>query len=324
MHGTVAEREAVGRGARAATPRGAHAEQPEPDPARDPVGLLAGQAAHRLPDLVPVRHGRMLASPFAFFRGSAAVMAADLARTPSSGLTVQLCGDAHVANFGMFGSPERRQVFDLNDFDETYPGPWEWDVKRLLTSVEIAGRHRGMRPKDRLTAVRAGGEAYRTAMTQFAAMGDLEVWYASLDSQALLDRLDGHLRPHAVREVESSVRRMTTRDRFQAQGKLTAVVEGERRIVHQPPLIVPIEHLTADPEVLAGQVDQVRRLLAEYPRTLSPGHEHLVAQYSYQHVARKVVGVGSVGARAWMVLLVNARSRLHGWVCAFEVACRGV
>lgn len=303
VHHTVQQRIDRGRAARAAAPRGTQADLPEPGPARDPVSLLEEQAADRLPELVPVRHGRMLASPFAFYRGAALLMAADLAGAPRSGLTAQLCGDAHLANFGMFGSPERRQVFDINDFDETAPGPWEWDVKRLLTSVEIAGRHRGFRPRERRAAVLAGAEAYRTATEQFAAMGNLEVWYASLGSQELLDRLDGHLGPRSVRAVERSVTKLTTRDRFQAQGRLTEVVDGERRIVHQPPLVVPIEQLLGETDLVDAAVAEVRGVLAEYPRTLTGGHERLFAQYEYVHLARKVVGVGSVGTRAWVVLL---------------------
>src|SRR4051794_27457308 len=235
-----------GKAMRASVPRGEHAAwAPAPDRA-DPVELLRSQEASRLPELLPIRYGRMLASPFEFFRGAALIMAADLAATPSTGWCVQLCGDAHLSNFGLFGTPERRLAFDLNDFDETHPGPWEWDVKRLATSVVVAGRERGFSAARRREAVVATVSSYRTAMREFAAMGALEVWYALLDSEALFARYRAELDRRGARGTGARRPKGRTGATSQASAKLTHVVDGEPGIIGAPPLIVPIEELAQD------------------------------------------------------------------------------
>jgi len=269
---------------------------------RDPVGLLEQQDANRIPELVPVRHGRMLVSPFAFFRGAALPMAADLATMPRTGLTVQLCGDAHVSNFGVFGSPERRLVFDLNDFDETLPGPFEWDVRRLVASTAVAGRESGFGRKQRRKVALATARFYRETMAEFAALPIMEVWYARLDIEDRLADLRSSMSKKQVKGVEGQIARARTRDSMQALRKLTTVVDGERRFVADPPLIVPLEDLEAD-----VPVDEVYRALhtvvGQYARTLLPDRRALLERFRVSRVARKVVGVGSVGTRAWVILL---------------------
>jgi uncharacterized protein (DUF2252 family) len=268
----------------------------------DPVDVLSAQAESRLPELVPIRHGRMMASPFAFYRGAAAIMAADLAPTPTSGQMCQVCGDAHMSNFGAFGTPERRLVFDVNDFDETTVGPWEWDVKRLVASLAVAGREREFGRKQRAAIVLATGAAYRQAMAQFAAMRHLQVWYARADideiSQMLADQL-GKARQKKLAKAEAKAR---TRDSMQATAKLTKIVNGARRFVADPPLVVPIADLLPD----AARHDlenQIRDLLAHYHLTLQADRRHLLGGFEFVDMARKVVGVGSVGTRCWIVLL---------------------
>lgn len=268
----------------------------------DPVELLESQAATRVSELVPIRHGRMLASPFAFFRGAALIMASDLAATPRSGLQVQLCGDAHLSNFGLFASPERSLVFDINDFDETLPGPWEWDVKRLAASVAVAGRENGYRARQRERAVLAGVAAYRTHMRELAAMRELDVWYSQLVAE------DVQLRDHVDRKRERQVRRTLakarTRDHLQAHAKLTRLVDGQRRLVSDPPLIVPIGELVGSAEARRHE-RQLDSLIAAYLTSLQSSRRTLVARFRYVEMARNVVGVGSVGTRAWIVLLVG-------------------
>ncbi len=296
-----ADRVARGKDARAVAPLESHAEF-KPDGSRDPVGLLLGQAASRVPELVPVRHGRMLVSPFTFYRGAALPMAADLATTPAAGLRVQLCGDAHLSNFGAFASPERRLVFDVNDFDETLPGPFEWDVKRLAASLAVAGRDNGFPAKARRKIVLAAAGAYRTAMRGFAGQPFLEVWYAHLDIEPALAQFRSQVKADRFKEAEKLLAKAHTSDSMKAVAKLTAVVDGQRRIISDPPLIVPVE------EVFAGvQADTIYQLLhsvlGKYQRTLQSDRRHLLEQFTLVQVARKVVGVGSVGTRAWVLLM---------------------
>jgi uncharacterized protein (DUF2252 family) len=269
---------------------------------RDPVGLLLGQAESRVPELVPVRHGRMLTSPFAYYRGAALPMAADLAGTRSSGLRVQLCGDAHLLNFGAFASPERRLVFDLNDFDETLPGPFEWDVKRLVASMAVAGRDNGLTGKKRRAVARAAAAAYRTAMRDFAAMSILDVWYARFDVEDALARLKSDLPKKAVRQTQAQIAKARTRDSTQARAKLTTVKNGRRQIISDPPLIVPIEELASNLDVDAVYWF-LRRLFTGYTRTLPAYRRWLAERFTVTSVARKVVGVGSVGTETWILLM---------------------
>jgi uncharacterized protein (DUF2252 family) len=282
-------------------PRESHSELSTPR-VRDPINLLLGQAESRVPELVPVRHGRMLASPFTYYRGAALPMAADLAWTPSSGLRVQLCGDAHLSNFGAFGSPERRVVFDLNDFDETLPGPFEWDVKRLAASMVVAGRDNGFAPKDRRGVAVATTAAYRTAMRDFSAMPIMEVWYARFDVEEALARLRSALPKKTVRQTQAQLAKARTRDSTQAVAKLTTVVDGRRRIISDPPLIVPIEELAGAFDVEAVY-RFIRGLISEYAETLPADRRRLVERFALTGVARKVVGVGSVGTEAWILLM---------------------
>ncbi len=294
-----AERAAIGRATRAERPRSGHAELG--DAPRDPVAVLAGQDQSRVPDLVPIRYARMLASPFAFFRGAAALMAADLAETASTALTVQLCGDAHLSNFGVFSAPDRRLVFDCNDFDETCPGPFEWDLKRLVASVAIAGRQRGFGRKERRRATLATAAGYRRAIREYAAMRNLEVWYARIDVEPALESLRSQADQRRLRRVERNLDKARAKDSIRAYGKLTEEVDGRVRIVSDPPLIVPIEDLAGGADVER----QLREVVAAYRESLSPDRQHLAASYRYVHAARKVVGVGSVGTRAWILLLLG-------------------
>ena len=269
---------------------------------RDPVGLLLGQAESRVPELVPVRHGRMLASPFAYYRGAALPMAADLAGTRSSELQVQLCGDAHLLNFGAFASPERRLVFDLNDFDETLPGPFEWDVKRLVASMAVAGRENGLTAGKRRRVAVATAAAYRTAMREFAAMSILNVWYAHFDVEDALARLKSDMPKKAVRRTKAQIAKARTRDSTQALAKLTTVTDGQHRIISDPPLIIPLEELADHLDVDAVSWF-LRRLFSGYARTLPAHQRRLVERFALTRVARKVVGVGSVGTETWILLI---------------------
>jgi uncharacterized protein (DUF2252 family) len=259
------------------------------------------QAADRVPELVPIRHGRMLVSPFAFFRGAAALMAADLTGTPDSGVHVQLCGDAHLSNFGGFAAPDRELVFDINDFDETARGPWEWDVKRLAASVAVAGRELGLTPAARHRVVEAAVRSYREAMRQFATMRNLELWYARLDVAHILS----HLGDRVTRDERAAFKRRVAgaraKDHMRALSKLTERVDGKPRIVSRPPRIVPIEELFPGEQV----EEQIRALIRVYRRSLPVERRHLLESYGYAHMARRVGGVGSVGTRTWIVLLVG-------------------
>ena len=297
-------RAAAGRDARKVSPPESHADFAPADDRRDPVGILQAQDADRVPELVPIRHGRMGLSPFSFLRGSAAVMAADLAAAPNTGLTVQLCGDAHLMNFGLFGSPERRLVFDINDFDETWPGPWEWDVKRLAASLAVAGRANGYGRKDRRGIVLAMAERYRLAMAEFAAMRDLDVWYARADVDDLVGTLGAQLDKARRKQLDKARLKAMTRDSLQAYKKLTTVVDGGRRIVADPPLVVPVRDLL--PEMAWQELaDQLRGLLGGYRESLADDRRHLFDRYEFVDMARKVVGVGSVGTRCWIVLMAG-------------------
>jgi uncharacterized protein (DUF2252 family) len=307
-HLTPEERASSGKQARASVPRRSHAEwSPAPD-RRDPVDILQDQAATRVPELVPIRYGRMLVSPFTFYRGAAAIMAADLAPSPRSGITTQVCGDAHLSNFGLFGTPERELAFDINDFDETLPGPWEWDVKRLVASLVIAGRNNGFRDVDRSDVALAATNQYRTAMWEFAELGNLEVWYSKMAVQDGLPQLRAVLDDKAMRSAEKTVQKAKTRDSLQAFDKLTHEVDGEPRIISDPPLIVPIEELL--PDVDATRFSEgIHELLRTYRRTLLGDRRHLLEDFRFVHLARKVVGVGSVGTRAWIILLLGRDDR---------------
>jgi uncharacterized protein (DUF2252 family) len=303
-HRSVAERVEIGKAARKQAPRAGHAEF-EPSPGRpDPIALLEGQAETRVPELVPIRYGRMLVSPFAFYRGAALIMASDLARTPVSGIRAQLCGDAHLSNFGVFASAERSLVFDLNDFDETLPGPWEWDVKRLAASLAVAGRENGYPRKERKGIVREMMAGYRTAMQQFAGMPNLTVWYARLDIEPQLAALRDQFQPKSVKRTERTLAKARTKDSMSAFSKLTREVDGEPQIISDPPLIVPVHELVPD-----ARADEITSVVMEfirgYRRTLQSDRRILLEQFRFVDMARKVVGVGSVGTRAWIVLLMG-------------------
>jgi uncharacterized protein (DUF2252 family) len=299
-----AARIAAGKRARGAARRSAHGEWAPAADRPDPIALLEAQATSRVPELVPIRYGRMAASPFGFFRGAAAVMAADLAATPTSGLRVQLCGDAHLANFGGFASPERELVFDLNDFDETLPGPWEWDLKRLAASIAVAARERGFGAAERKAAVRDTVRRYREAMRGFAGTTTLQVWYARVDESELEARYGPGLSKAALARLERTVEKARRKDHLRAFAKLVHEVDGEPRFVSDPPLLAPIEDLlpAADARTLHGRM---RELIDGYRATLPQERRVLLDRYRYADLAHKVVGVGSVGARAWVVLMLG-------------------
>ena len=296
-----ADRVARGKDARAVAPLESHAEF-APAGSRDPVGLLLGQGESRVPELVPVRHGRMLVSAFTFYRGAALPMAADLAATPASGLRVQLCGDAHLSNFGAFASPARRLVFDVNDFDETVPGPFEWDVKRLAASLAVAGRDNGFPAKARRKIVLAATESYRAAMRGFAEQPLLDVWYAHLDIEDAIGKFRSQLKAKRFKAAQKLLAKAHTKDSMKALGKLTAVADGRRRIISDPPVIVPVEEVYSDVQA-AAIYEQIRTVLGKYRRTLQSDRRHLLEQFTLIQMARKVVGVGSVGTRAWILLM---------------------
>ena len=301
VHLTVDERIARGKAARAEVPRSRHAEYEAPHDRADPVDLLEDQARTRVPELVPIRYGRMLVSPFTFYRGAAKIMAFDLAGTPRSGLNVQCCGDAHLSNFGVFASPERRLVFDINDFDETLPGPWEWDVKRLASSMIIAARDNGFAVKDQDRIVLDTVTEYRTAMRTFAGMGNLEVWYAHLEVESLLAELAPTLKRGQVKRTQAVLAKAHTRDSMSAFAKLTQRLNGKAEIVDQSPLIVPLRVLLSGEE--QGEAfDWLHGLVRVYRQSLDHDRRKLLEEFELMDFARKVVGVGSVGTRAWIAL----------------------
>ncbi|MFF4573612.1 DUF2252 domain-containing protein [Streptomyces sp. NPDC001410] len=291
--GTPEDRARRGKEARKHAPRSAHALWLPSADRRDPVAVLERQGRDRLPELLPIRYGRMAGSPLAFLRGAAAVMTADLATQPHTGLTVQLCGDAHLLNFGLYASPERSLLFDLNDFDETHPGPFEWDVKRLAASVAVAARENGHTKAGERAAARAAAAGYRTAIRRMAGLGELAVWYEQVDAESLLPLVRSARRR---RRLESSLTRARRRTSLQALGRLTEVVDGRRRIIHDPPLLEP-----------AGAPDMasLRKIFCDYRSTLAEERRHLLDRYRFVDAARKVVGVGSVGMRCFIVLLAG-------------------
>ena len=301
---TRVERAAAGRAARQHASRGGHGEwRPTRDRA-DPVGMLEEQGASRVPELVPIRYGRMLVSPFTFFRGAAYLMAADLANAPRTGLTVQLCGDAHLSNFGIFAAPDRRLVFSLNDFDETLPGPFEWDVKRLVASFAVAGRDRGFDEAQRAATNLAVVASYREAMHEFAGMRKLEVWYARLDVDELEALLSPQVKSGELKRFHKNLAKARAKDSIKAFTKLVETVDGRPQLISDPPMIVRLQELLGDQSYDQIQ-DALQDILRSYRRTLSGDHRHLLEGYSYADAARKVVGVGSVGTRAWIVLMVG-------------------
>jgi uncharacterized protein (DUF2252 family) len=303
--GSPQERAAAGRAARAAAPRSSHGEWAPAGGRPDPVDLLERQAGSRVGRLVPLRYGRMLASPFSFYRGAAAVMAADLAPTPRSGLEAQLCGDAHLSNFGAFASPERRLVFDLNDFDETLPGPWEWDLKRLAASFSLAGRDRGCGGKERRRIVLAAAREYRRTMRRLARMGNLESWYRQLDADAIAARWAGAVGGRQRKAFRRNVARARAKDSSRAFSKLVEVVGGRPRIVGDPPLVVPIAEL-AEEEAQGVEVEAlVLQVLSDYRDSIAVEHRAVLDSYRLVDLAFKVVGVGSVGTRAWIALMLG-------------------
>ena len=325
-HPSIDDRKAKGLEARNRTALSGHAKWRPASDRPDPVGLLEEQDTTREPDLVPVRHGRMMVSPFTFYRGAAKIMAADLKDTPVAGLEAQLCGDAHLSNFGLFASPERVLLFDVNDFDETLPGPFEWDVKRMAASFAIAGRNNGFASPDTHAATLASVTAYREAMAAFALMGTMEIWYAHLDEDELMsairntvagtrkqdkggkkgkkDEKQEKLAKLAEKRAAKIAAKAHTRDSLQALSKLAELVDGEYRIVSQPPIVVPSRDLASAYGLSPDQVvpvihDQFRA----YRTTLQDDRRHLLERFKVVDVARKVVGVGSVGTRAFIVLL---------------------
>jgi uncharacterized protein (DUF2252 family) len=294
---------AGGKAARAVAPRSSHGEwQPSGD-RRDPIDLLEEQAETRVPELVPLRYGRMSASPFAFFRGAAYIMSSDLTDSPQSGMPVQLCGDAHISNFGGFASPERNLLFDLNDFDETLPGPWEFDVKRFAASIAVAGRDRGLKAKHRRELVREAVENYRRMIREFGAQPTLDVWYARLDTN-VLDQFRSQVATDVAKRYDKAVAKARAKDSRRAFAKLTERAGRGVRIKADPPLVVPIEDLVPAEE--AERLDDAaREMIAMYRDSLPADRRQLLDRFRYAHLARKVVGVGSVGTRAWIILLLG-------------------
>ena len=291
------QRHERGRAARRVVPRGSHAEWAPMSDRPDPVALLEAQARDRIQELLPIRYGRMMASPFAFMRGSAIIMANDLASTPKTGIQAQLCGDAHLMNFGAYASPERALLFDLNDFDETLPGPWEWDVKRLAASLVVAGRDNGFDAADCRRAAQASVASYRRRMAEFSEMGELEVWYTRVGEEEVKGLLsDARATKRTTKKVSKNVQKARGRDSLQALSKLTRVVDGRRMIIDDPPLLVRIPE---GDEIRA----QIYAILESYKRTLQEDRRHLLDRYRFVDAARKVVGVGSVGTRVYVVLL---------------------
>ena len=298
------ERAAAGKAAREKVPRSSHGEWEPPARRRDPVKVLEEQAKSRVPELVPIRYGRMLASPFTFYRGAAAIMAMDLAKTPQSGLRVQACGDAHLSNFGFFAAPDRRLVGDLNDFDETVPGPWEWDLKRLTASFAIAGRDRDFTPDEARAAVLSTARSYREAMREFAAMRNLDVWYARLDVESFLAEVAKVATPEDMKRARKNVAKAHKKNSMKAFDRLVRVVDGEPQIISDPPLLVPARELLDEGQEQEFE-ERMRELLGRYRESLKGDRRHLFDSYRFVEMARKVVGVGSVGTRAWVVLMMG-------------------
>ena len=301
---TPEERAKLGKSARSDVSRTTHGDW-EPAPDRpDPVDVLEDQAETRVPELVPLRYARMLVSPFTFYRGAAAIMAADLSATPTSGFWAQLCGDAHLSNFGGYAAPDRELVLDVNDFDETLPGPWEWDVKRLAASLEIAARDRGFSDAQREAVVLGGAEEYRKRMRDVAALTNLDLWYLRLDMSRLLERFSNELSKKRRKKLDRAVVKAEAKNRMRALSRLARRVDGELRLISDPPLIVPIEDVAASEGAELDERD-LKAVINSYRRTLEGARRYLFDTYRYVHSARKVVGVGSVGTRAWVALFVG-------------------
>jgi uncharacterized protein (DUF2252 family) len=305
---TPEERAAHGRQARELVPRSRHGEWAPPSDRTDPLDILALQATTRVPDLVPIRYGRMAASPFAFYRGAAAVMAADLAHDVHSHLDVQLCGDAHLVNFGGFASPERDMIFDVNDFDETIPGPFEWDLKRLAASIEVAARSRGFDEPLCKKLVTLSSKGYREAIREFGGMRNLDVWYLRLDADTLISRWGSEAGSKMIEGFQSRVQKARGKDHLRAVAKLTEQVDGKLRFRADPPLLTPVDQLV-DADSAADTIQNLVQALGEYRVTLAGDRQHLLNRYQFVDLARKVVGVGSVGTRCWVGLFIG---RDHG------------
>jgi hypothetical protein len=305
---TARERAAAGRAARKAAPRASHGEYTPAAKRRDPIDVIEAQSATRVPELVPIRYGRMTESPFRFYRGAAAIMAMDLADTPRSGITAQLCGDAHMLNFRLLASAERNLLFDINDFDETLPGPWEWDLKRLVTSLVIAGRQNGFSTRQRRNIVIATARSYREFMRGFAAMRNLDVWYARVDVDVVQTLYATQLHKTGRDRVAKAISKARTKDSLLAFDRLTYVVDGQRRITADPPLLQPIGDLLPDVE-RAELEDTIRGLISGYCDSLPSDRRALVEQFEFVDMARKVVGVGSVGTRCWIILMLGRDER---------------
>jgi uncharacterized protein (DUF2252 family) len=303
-HLTVGERAALGKAARRSASRASHAAWSSGQRTHDPLTLLLEKEESRVAELVPIRHGRMATSTFAFYRGAALPMAADLATIPTPGLRVQLCGDAHLSNFGGFGTPERELVFDLNDFDETSPGPFEWDVKRLAASVEIAGRSRGFDDSMNRKIVKDCVRSYRETIRRFSLKQNLDIWYSRLDLRTLIALWGAEAGQRALKRLQQTVAKAESKDRLKARTKLTVEVAGELRFLSDPPLLVPVEELA--PSDQAKQITEtIHEALRSYRRTLNRDRQRLFDGYRFLGLARKVVGVGSVGTRCWVSLFVG-------------------
>ena len=298
------ESEAAGKAARRRTPRSALGEWGRSAKRKSPVEILVGQDRTRVPELVPIRHGRMSASAFTFYRGAAGIMAADLGAAPNTDLNVQLCGDAHLSNFGVFAAPDRRLIFDINDFDETHPGPFEWDVKRLVASFAIGGRDLGFSERDRRGAVAEAAREYRHEMRRLAAMRTIDVWYERLDVGAL-ERYRSEVTKKTAKRFDKARAKAESKNSLRAFNKLTHSVNGELRIISDPPLIVPVEEMADSDSQLNVVMGRLREFLVAYRRTLDRDVRRLAESYRFVDLARKVVGVGSVGTRAWIVLLLG-------------------
>ena len=304
-HFTVAERAARGKAVRAEVPHSAHAAWEAPPHRPDPVDLLEEQAQARVPELAPIRYGRMLTSAFAFYRGGAYLMASDLAGAPRTGLHVQLCGDAHLSNFGAFEAPDRRLVFSVNDFDETLPGPFEWDVKRLVASFAVACRDRGFSRKESRKACLRVAKAYRNSMRDLAQLRTLDLWYARIDVNDLVAQFATKATKRDRKKFDANVAKARAKDSMRAFSKLTEIVDGRRRIISDPPLIVPIGELTGDAVSAAELHEFLHGVIRSYRRTLSGDRRRLIERFRYVDGARKVVGVGSVGTRAFICLMLG-------------------
>ncbi len=304
-HFSVAERAARGKAARAEVPRSVHADWEAAAMRRDPVDLLEEQAKTRVPELVPIRYGRMLVSPFTFYRGAAYIMASDLAGTPRTGLHAQLCGDAHLSNFGIYAAPDRRLVLSVNDFDETLPGPFEWDVKRLVASFEVAGRDRGFDDKQRRAVNLAAARAYRTSIRELATMRNMDLWYSRIDVDELFAAFQARVTAKERKRAEANLAKSRSKDSLRAFAKLTRLVEGEPRFVSEPPVVVPVRELLPSEAEFEAFEEQIRGMLRSYRRTLAGDRRRLLERFRFVDIARKVVGVGSVGTRAWIILMLG-------------------